>query len=275
MKINLVSDLHLNFSDMTLPGGDILIMAGDVFDAHIFETEELKTHPDTYKSILKYRSLYNRFIDEELSKYNTVLYVMGNHEHYNGVFDDTSSILCRALPGNVIFLEKDSVTIDNVDFFGATFWTNLTDTKHYINARNIERAMNDYRVVKTRKPTRYGGSLGRLQADHTTKEHFDTLDALKEFLANTKRCVVISHHAPSFASVPVQYKGEDLNFAYASELSELILDNPQIKVWVHGHMHEPIDYMIGSTRVIANPRGYHNTNYRENTQFNPNFSFEV
>ena len=27
-------------------------------------------------------------------------------------------------------------------------------------------------------------------------------------------------------------------------------------MWVHGHTHERYDYMIGSTRVVCNPRGY-------------------
>jgi hypothetical protein len=47
-----------------------------------------------------------------------------------------------------------------------------------------------------------------------------------------------------------------MNGGYASDLSELILDNPQIVLWTHGHMHDPSDYMVGSTRVVCNPRGY-------------------
>jgi hypothetical protein len=47
-----------------------------------------------------------------------------------------------------------------------------------------------------------------------------------------------------------------VNGAYSSDLSEFILDRPQIKVWTHGHTHDKYDYMVGSTRVICNPRGY-------------------
>ena len=47
-----------------------------------------------------------------------------------------------------------------------------------------------------------------------------------------------------------------MNGAYYSDLSEFILDRPCIKLWVHGHMHDTFDYMIGSTRVVCNPRGY-------------------
>ena len=56
---------------------------------------------------------------------------------------------------------------------------------------------------------------------------------------------------------PVYYKGDTLmNGAFHSDLSEFILDRPQIRLWVHGHMHNVSDYMLGTTRVVCNPRGY-------------------
>ena len=47
-----------------------------------------------------------------------------------------------------------------------------------------------------------------------------------------------------------------MNGGYASDLSELILDNPQIKLWTAGHMHHSYRYHIGDTLVACNPRGY-------------------
>jgi hypothetical protein len=47
-----------------------------------------------------------------------------------------------------------------------------------------------------------------------------------------------------------------MNGGYSSDLSAFILDNPQIKLWTHGHTHEDFDYMLGSTRIVCNPRGY-------------------
>lgn len=29
-----------------------------------------------------------------------------------------------------------------------------------------------------------------------------------------------------------------------------------VKLWVHGHMHNASDYVIGDTRVVCNPKGY-------------------
>jgi len=57
--------------------------------------------------------------------------------------------------------------------------------------------------------------------------------------------------------VKPRYRGDHLvNGAYSSDLSEFILDRPQIKVWTHGHTHDTFDYMVGTTRVLCNPRGY-------------------
>ena len=86
--------------------------------------------------------------------------------------------------------------------------------------------------------------------------------------------VVITHHAPSFMSVNDRYKGDTLmNGGYASELGEFILDHENIKLWCHGHMHDPVDYMIGTTRIVANPRGY--VGQEDTDRFNPNFVVEL
>jgi hypothetical protein len=47
-----------------------------------------------------------------------------------------------------------------------------------------------------------------------------------------------------------------MNGAYSTDLDNWILDRRQIKLWTHGHTHESFDYMIGTTRVVCNPRGY-------------------
>ena len=55
-----------------------------------------------------------------------------------------------------------------------------------------------------------------------------------------------------------------MNGAYSSDLSEFIMDHPQIKLWTHGHTHDKFDYLVGNTRVVCNPRGY--VGYEVNTE---------
>jgi len=42
-------------------------------------------------------------------------------------------------------------------------------------------------------------------------------------------------------------------------------------LWIHGHTHVSLDYMIKNTRVITNPKGYVN----ENPDFDPHYIIEV
>ena len=53
-----------------------------------------------------------------------------------------------------------------------------------------------------------------------------------------------------------------MNGAFASDLDDFIAYRPQIRLWTHGHTHEPFDYMIGETRVVCNPRGYSGREHR-------------
>jgi Icc-related predicted phosphoesterase len=47
-------------------------------------------------------------------------------------------------------------------------------------------------------------------------------------------------------------------------------------LWIHGHIHTSSDYVIGGTRVVANPRGYpHKNGGQENPSFDPFFIVEV
>ena len=87
-----------------------------------------------------------------------------------------------------------------------------------------------------------------------------------------KKVVVVTHHLPSFQSIPERFRGESLNGAYASELFEDIMET-QPDIWCHGHTHGSSDYMIGNTRILCNPRGYHG--HELNPDFNDSFTIDL
>lgn len=275
MKINLVSDLHLEFADLELPGGDVLILAGDICETKnvrpcsydpngiVFSFESREKRPDRYI----------RFFKEECTKYQQVFYVMGNHEHYHGRFDKTANLIREFLPYNCILLDNDYIEYNGVIFIGSTLWTDCNKLDH-LTMLELKECMNDYRVVTNFYKEK--GQYYKLQPEVTIKQHEDTIVYFDKIINQykDKPVVVVTHHAPSFMSVNEKYKKETLiNGGYASDLSEFILDHPNIKVWCHGHMHFGVDYSIGQTRVLANPRGY--VPYEQGNGFNPNFIFEV
>jgi predicted phosphodiesterase len=277
MKINLISDCHLNFLDLTLPGGDVLIAAGDMIEAgHLRKADNAKK--DTFLA-----DRYRRFINEEFTKYGKVIYVAGNHEHYNNSYDDTHARLRREMPDNVHFLEAESCQIEDVHFFGGTFWTDMN--KHDpITMSVLKQGMADFNgAIKhghsIKIETAYGDSYytNKFTPSFAAEIFKDTVGLLKDFLDEhpTDKVVVVSHHAPSPISINMKYLDDyHMNGGYHSNLTEFIMDHPQIKTWCHGHMHDPVDYMIGTTRILSNPRGY--AGYEEQAEiFDPSFSFEV
>jgi len=98
--------------------------------------------------------------------------------------------------------------------------------------------------------------------EDAVEDHKKMLDYITHVYEDTPpwmSTVVVGHHAPSKGSEHPRYKHDTLmNGAYNSRLEDFILARPGIKLWTHGHTHEDFDYMVGSTRVVCNPRGYIN-----------------
>jgi hypothetical protein len=82
----------------------------------------------------------------------------------------------------------------------------------------------------------------------------------------------VTHHSPSFRSVPARFARDPLSAAYSSHLDDLV-ERSGAAIWVHGHTHDSFDYKIGGTRVICNPRGYFGRVL--NPKFNPRLVIEV
>lgn len=271
MKVGLVSDLHINVQDIELPGGDVLIVAGDTL-----EIGHLRLAENTGRNVFL-ADRYRRFINEEFAKYNRVIYICGNHEYYHGYYDTSRNALKAELPSNVHFLENESVELDGVHFWGATMWTNMHGGNP-LTMETVQNGLNDFRLIKFEHSHQKNGYwTSRFTVHDAIREYNYSVQQLKSFLADHQddKVVVVTHHAPSALSVNPKYKEDyHLNGGYHNHLEDLIMDNTQIKYWVHGHMHDPVDYTIGETRVLANPRGY--AGYEHNAEiFNPGFTFEV
>ena len=250
MIIHLVSDLHLEFGYQELPGGDVLILAGDICEYRTLKNDFHKTKlldrvPGAFKS-------YD-FFYSECAKYKQVFMVMGNHEHYHHRFDKTYNLLKSVLPKNVSLLENEVEEYRGVLFLGATLWTDLNKGDP-VTRYTIKGVMNDYRVIRN---SDHG--FRRLTPEDTALRHRTSMAYIQHMIEGQldQKFVVVGHHSPSKLSTKPQYEGDVIvNGAYSSDLSELMLDHPQICMWTHGHTHEMFDYMIGSTRVVCNPRGY-------------------
>lgn len=292
MKLALCSDVHLEFGPLELKNteaADVLILSGDILVANeLCDREEAMKRAKLSKSF-KASKIYD-FLDSCTTEFKDVVYVAGNHEHYSGDIAKTHDILRTYLNPvykNLHILENQIVRIGGVTFIGATLWTDMNKGDP-ITLYEIAKMMNDFRIIKNSNNmiksrtldyaamgiTGNSYELPKNEKDWIYKEssfaaRFDPMDAAiihKETLEiiealtmdkENEKFVVVGHHAPTKLSTHPRYADEyTTNGGYSSDLSEFILARPQIKVWTHGHTHEPFDYMVGSTRVVCNPRGY-------------------
>lgn len=284
MKIKLVSDLHLEFSDINITNDDkcdVLILSGDIMvaqDLHDHHAADFSPYSNGALADLGRKlqrvARFRDFLKRCSFQFPHVVYVAGNHEFYHGKFFAGIDYLreeCAKYP-NVYFLECDTKVIDDVTFIGATLWTDMNKGDP-LTMHAIEGMMNDFRIIRNDKR-----EFARMSARDVVGRHARTLQYFRSVLAeqHDRKFVVVGHHSPSFQSVHESYKNEYLmNGGYHSDLSEFIMDHPQIKLWTHGHTHHPFDYVIGETRVVCNPRGYESDGYSEDSGWNPNILIEV
>ena len=264
MKIDLCSDLNLEFADLTLPGGDVLIVAGDLCEAKNLRQDRYESDTELvmfdFENPQKRADRFYRFIVEECSaKYRETVMVMGNHEHYGFRFEKTAQHIRDQLPDNVTLLDNSTHVIDNVLFAGATLWTDL-NRNDFMTHQVLTHSMNDYRQITQHDRAR--DAYYKLTTARTYREHQLTKQYFKHVLDNNRAgdrlpVVMVTHHSPSTQSIKPRYQDDrEMNGGYSSDLSEFILDHPEILAWVHGHTHDRFCYPVGSTRVLCNPRGY-------------------
>ncbi len=231
MRIHVLSDLHIEFGDFDFPevDADVVILAGDTHT----KLNGLKWAKETIPDI-------------------PVLYLLGNHEYYGAKLPRLVEKLKDASQGtNITILEKGFVELGEYRFFGVTLWTDMAlHGDPQVGSAEVLQ-MNDYKRVR-QNPT-----YRKLRLVDTRSHHLSTLNSLKEFISSGEadRSAVLTHHAPSARSLPERRRSELISCAYASHLDDLVEQLDPL-VWIHGHIHHSQDYMIGRTRIIANPRAY-------------------
>ena len=270
MKVALASDIHLEFGSISLEntdGADVLILSGDICVAKDILNRDDNGIFDRFSR----SNTIHTFFQECCARFPHVIYIMGNHEHYHGDYNDTVTTLRNRLGYlvNLHILDKQMVQLGGVSFIGGTLWTDM-NKEDPSTLMTMTGMMNDFRCVENSgKSMRYfndsdgvtRGRKARFTPDDAVIDHKNMLEYIRMMVEGKfdQKFVVVGHHSPSRLSTHPKYQDDYLmNGGYSSSLDEFILDHPQIKLWTHGHTHYKFDYMIGSTRVVCNPRGYIN-----------------
>lgn len=271
MRCHYLSDLHLESQgfDARLPKGDVLIIAGDLCHARCLDP----AHTDKYSVDQRDRVL--RFTDRAAASFAHVLLIAGNHDHYDGVFDETTGLFRRHLPG-VTVLDNEAVEIAGVRFFGTTLWSDF-EGRSAASLSGTRRRMGEYFFVKMRSRDAEGGeTLAKFRPEDALQAFDASWQALRRCLA--EKCamptVVVTHHAPSRQGLNPAFAGNGLDGAYASDLEGAIAGLTNVPFWVHGHTHIRRRYRIGATTVLTNCRGFEGKDVSARS-FNPDTFFDV
>jgi hypothetical protein len=174
---------------------------------------------------------------------------------------------------NIHFLDKQTIDIDGIRFIGGTLWTDFNGEDE-MTMSHVTRRMNDFQICQNsaemvsyrtfdtqddHKKVRFKTRPATWSPKDALKDHKAMIKFIEESYDPSIVNVVCTHHAPSKGSEHPRYKHDQLmNGAYNSQLDNFIMERPMIKLWTHGHTHEDFDYMIQTTRVVCNPRGYIN-----------------
>jgi Icc-related predicted phosphoesterase len=270
MKIAVCSDLHLEFGPITFENteeADTIVLSGDICVAADLNKVDY-SYGTAPKRIMEHSKAFEDLLWSCHRNFKNTIMVMGNHEHYHGDFVQSAHKIREFTKQfrNVHFLDKESVTIEDTTFIGGTLWTDM-NKEDPLTLQMVAGMMNDYRgVYNSSKETIFRDEegnqktrVGRFAPEDSVVDHKKMLDYIRVVTEGKfdQKFVVCGHHSPSKKSTHPRYADQTIiNGAYSSDLSEFILDHPQIKLWTHGHTHEDFEYMIGDTRVVCNPRGY-------------------
>lgn len=252
MKIQIFSDVHngineIDPKDILSDDADLYLDAGD--------TGEAEYTVDFYKN--------------DFWKNKQVAFVAGNHTFYNHLYPETNRWFNQNFKNskraNITYLNNRYKIFGDVVIIGSTLWTDFKLFNNEATCKETAKtALNDYYYIQITNRLLF-------TPDYSANLFKTSMEYIKRITKKykNKKVVILTHHAPSIQSCLDIYKDDLESACFASNLENFIKCNPNIVAWVHGHVHNHNDYMIGTTRVISNPVGY--ATYNEESNYQPTF----
>ena len=236
LNVQLISDLHFEFElnylwlaqNTIRPVAPILVIAGDMSSG--------STPAHVVMTFLKYCS----------ENWEHVIVLLGNHEFYQSAepLDSVFPSFERKFFHNVTVVNNRTLTIEGVPFICSTLWTRIQPQNEVACLQGIR----DFMLIEA-------SANRRLTPFAVNEFHTTSMIFIEREVAKYDRCVVLTHHAPSLKCNHPKYIGHPTNDSFVNNLDRFIGDHPQIRLWMYGHTHHPMDIMIGDTRVVNNGLG--------------------
>ena len=243
MKLQIASDIHREFGhspEVPDIGADVLVLAGDIGYADDETIEWLR--------------------DDLAGRYEAVLYVPGNHEYYGRDLHEANRHMEEmAMYGEYEWMNNRAVQVGDRRFVGTPLWANFCHEP--LSMFNAGRAINDFHRI------RHGGGL------LTPAAMLDLHEEAVAFLTETVRPddIVITHWPPTLKARHTGFPMDDIARYFCADVPKVVAST-RPELWICGHTHHNVDFMLGETRILSNQGGYP---HEALTGYNPGLIVEV
>lgn len=229
MKIQIMSDLHLDSSKciIDVEEADIVLILGDT----------------TYQDENWY------WLFDRLNGKKTII-IPGNHE-YDGhdiLTRDTEIINITKEYNNIYYLNNKSIILDNVKFIGSCLWTDFNNESK-INQEEVLKWAETIGHIKTIKKGNQILSIKDIIELNKKSVEYLEFELLKNRV--NLPTFVLTHFAPSNKSISKEFE-HSINSYHVMNLERLMGFSDY---WLHGHVHNSINYELNDTIVKTNARG--------------------
>lgn len=232
MKVRIYSDLHLEFLKNEpypdLAPADLVVLAGDIHTGSQGVEWARRAFPD-----------------------QPVIYVMGNHEYYDGSLEwNLTAAKMEAENSNVHLLEQEALELPGLTVLGCTLWTdflfNGPEDENFCKSV-AKRFMNDYRTIQYRGKPLHPDDIQKI-----SRTSYMWLD--RQIRESTQPLIVVTHHGPSGLMLNPDEAVDEFTPCYVSHYETLI--RPPVKLWITGHTHHCNDITHNGVRLITHQKGY-------------------
>ena len=264
MKIHfdLISDLHV-----------------DTWDED-FSWEGKATSPYAVVAgdISRVRSKLRPILKEISQHYLMTMFVDGNDEHRWSLdnLGDSYKTLKQDIGDieNFIWLQDDSLVIDNVAFVGTNGWTSFdfAEDKSYLE--------NQRWMQETYKISMFAGQQIEAMAMSDAGFLCRTVEKLQRH-PDVKQIVMVSHFVPHIElvnhDIQLVKQSSRLNTTGNSFLLKCLEEDHEKKVntWCFGHYHSDVDTLINGVRFVNNCRGRGGTDWSKPVYYPKRIEVEV
>mmetsp|Transcript_68996 Transcript_68996/g.173799 ORF Transcript_68996/g.173799 Transcript_68996/m.173799 type:complete len:334 (-) Transcript_68996:173-1174(-) len=277
LRVQIASDLHLEFYDELPPFTDLLVPSAPVL-ALLGDVSALG-HP-------RGRKLYEQFLGECCERFEVILVLVGNHEFYSDSVSKCTSgqILAylyelAAASEKLQVLENQGLTLEGVRVIGTALWSNVPNKQTVAGASamgvnpnsTVERCMNDYRLIYVEggggasTEALAGGNPREARVRDTNAWHCSAVEFLereaREATAQQMNVLVLTHHTPTFRGTSHPRHNTDpqgMSSAFSTDLEHMLQDPAMLGIhtWCFGHTHYNSDQHVCGVRLVSNQMGY-------------------